>query len=456
MNKGLPTYGVFLGVGGIGMSALARYFNSKGVHVWGYDKTATDLTKQLQDEGIAISTSDEIAEVPAAMLGNLNNTWVIYTPAMPVTSKLLNYFKSSDVRMMKRAGLLGELSIGMDTFAIAGTHGKTTSTTLAAWVLENSKNKGNAILGGVSTNFNSNLVLNPSSNKLAVEADEFDRSFLTLSPNRALITATDPDHLDIYKTKEAFLVSFQAFADLVAEDGLLVVNEGADIQASKATIVRYGWNEGNDYYPTNCHYFATHSTFDLVTPNGVLTNFTLSMGGKHNLMNAAGVTAIMLNWGVSEKEIKQAFSTFKGIKRRFEIVCDLANGGVFIDDYAHHPQELDAAIGAVRSMFPAKRITGVFQPHLYSRTQDFVEEFAVSLSGLDDLLLLDIYPAREEPIEGVTADWLLNKVRLDSKQKVTKEELVDAVVRLKPEVLMTLGAGDIDRLVKPLKDAMAI
>lgn len=444
----------FVGIGGIGMSALARFVNLKGVNVCGYDKTETLLTKELVCEGMNIVYKDAVSEIPKNVL-KADETLVIYTPAIPKNSELLNHFISENFTVIKRAKFLGEITKDTLCLAVAGTHGKTTTSAILGHIMAHCNMPVTAFLGGIAENYNSNFISRGTEISI-VEADEFDRSFLTLSPNRALITATDPDHLDIYKTKEAFLVSFQAFADLVAEDGLLVVNEGADIQASKATIVRYGWNEGNDYYPTNCHYFATHSTFDLVTPNGVLTNFTLSMGGKHNLMNAAGVTAIMLNWGVSEKEIKQAFSTFKGIKRRFEIVCDLANGGVFIDDYAHHPQELDAAIGAVRSMFPAKRITGVFQPHLYSRTQDFVEEFAVSLSGLDDLLLLDIYPAREEPIEGVTADWLLNKVRLDSKQKVTKEELVDAVVRLKPEVLMTLGAGDIDRLVKPLKDAMAI
>lgn len=456
MKAGLPTYGVFLGVGGIGMSALARYFNAHGVIVWGYDKTPSDLTTQLQEEGINISFTDDVSEVPANMLQDANQTWVIYTPAIPVNSALRNYFAQSKTRMMKRAGLLGELSQGMDTFAIAGTHGKTTSTSLAAWVLDTSEVKGNAFLGGISGNFNSNLLLHNTSNKLAVEADEFDRSFLTLAPNVALITATDPDHLDIYKTTAAFLATFQDFAQLVAKDGLLVVNEQAQIQAVEVKTMRYGWDHNNDFYPTNCQYFATHSTFDLTTPTGVISDFTLSMAGKHNLMNAVGVAAVMMQWGINETEIKQAYSTFKGIKRRFEVVCALPNNGVYIDDYAHHPQELEAAIGAARSMFPQKRITGIFQPHLFSRTKDFVIGFASALSALDELLLLDIYPAREEPIEGVTSQWLLDKVTLEFKKLVSKNSLIEEVKQLHPEVLMTLGAGDIDRMVKPLKEALAV
>jgi UDP-N-acetylmuramate--alanine ligase len=454
MKAGLPTYGVFLGVGGIGMSALARYFNQHGVTVWGYDKTPSPLTGALAAEGITISFDDDVNTIPESITQDLTNTWVVYTPAIPVGSVLKKYFESNKVNMMKRAGLLGELSRGMDTFAIAGTHGKTTSTTLAAWVLNISNVKGNAFLGGISGNFNSNLLLNNESNKLVVEADEFDRSFLTLSPNVAMITATDPDHLDIYKTEEAFLSTFQDFANLVDNHGVVLVNEHATIKNAKAKVMCYGWESTNDYCPTNCVYEARQSTFDLVTPSGVITGFVLSMPGKHNLMNAVGVAAVMLQWGIDADEIKQAYKTFKGIKRRFEWICELANDGAFIDDYAHHPKELDAAIGATRLMFPNKKVTGVFQPHLFSRTQDFVDGFAQSLAGLDELFLMDIYPAREEPIEGVTATWLLDKIALKSKKIVTKVDLVEQVVNSKPEVLLTLGAGDIDRMVNPLKIAL--
>lgn len=455
MKKGLPTYGVFLGVGGIGMSALARYFNQHGVTVWGYDKTPSPLTDALAIEGITVSFDDELTFIPEQIKQDLANTWVIYTPAIPQQSTLKQYFAASEVTMMKRAGLLGKLSTGMDTFAIAGTHGKTTSTTLAAWVLNNSKAKGNAFLGGISGNFNSNLLLNSESNKLVVEADEFDRSFLTLSPNVAMITATDPDHLDIYKTEEAFLSTFQEFANLIDSQGVLLVNEHANINKANAKIMRYGWQETNDYYPINCIYGARKSTFDMVTPNGIINGFTLSMPGEHNVMNAIGVAAVMLHWGIEIEEIQQAYKTFKGIKRRFEWICDLPNGGAFIDDYAHHPKELDAAISATRLMFPNKKLTGIFQPHLYSRTQDFVDGFAHSLAALDQLFLMEIYPAREEPIEGVNAGWLLDKIDLTEKQLVTKQNLVDHVKACNPEVLLTLGAGDIDRLVKPLKEAIA-
>lgn len=454
MKTGLPTYGVFLGVGGIGMSALARYFKQHGVTVWGYDKTPSALTDALANEGITVSFDDDVIAIPDEIKQNLANTWVIYTPAIPQQSVLKQYFSASGADIMKRARLLGELSRGMDTFAIAGTHGKTTSTTLAAWVLQNSQAKGNAFLGGISGNFNSNLLLNNNSNKLVVEADEFDRSFLTLAPNVALVTATDPDHLDIYKTEEAFLATFQDFANLVDTHGVLLVNEHANIKVSKAKLLRYGWEKSNDYYPINCVYEARQSTFDLVTPLGIISGFTLSMPGEHNVMNAVGVAAVMLQWGISADEIKTAYSTFKGIKRRFEWICELENGGAFIDDYAHHPKELDAAISATRLMFPNKKVTGVFQPHLFSRTQDFVDGFAHSLAGLDQLFLLDIYPAREEPIIGVDSNWLLTKIKLSNKQLVAKQDLVAQVKESKPEVLLTLGAGDIDRMVNPLKEAL--
>lgn len=454
MKTGLPTYGVFLGVGGIGMSALARYFKQHGVTVWGYDKTPSALTDALANEGITVSFDDDVIAIPDEIKQNLANTWVIYTPAIPQQSVLKQYFSASGADIMKRARLLGELSRGMDTFAIAGTHGKTTSTTLAAWVLQNSQAKGNAFLGGISGNFNSNLLLNNNSNKLVVEADEFDRSFLTLAPNVALVTATDPDHLDIYKTEEAFLATFQDFANLVDEHGVLLVNEDATIKDSKAKLLHYGWETSNDYYPINCVYEARQSTFDLVTPQGTISGFTLSMPGEHNVMNAVGVAAVMLQWGIDADEIKTAYSRFKGIKRRFEWICELENGGAFIDDYAHHPKELDAAINATRLMFPNKKVTGVFQPHLFSRTQDFVDDFAHSLAGLDQLFLLDIYPAREEPIVGVDSNWLLTKIKLPNKQLVTKQDLVAQVKESKPEVLLTLGAGDIDRMVNPLKEAL--
>lgn len=438
------------------MSALARYCQAQGMQIWGYDKTPSKLTEELANEGIEVSYEDHPKGIPSMMLANPLDVWIIYTPAVPEKTALRTFFSQHEFTMVKRATLLGMISEAMDTLAIAGTHGKTTSTNLAAWVLSKSEGKGNAFLGGISGNFNSNVLIHKDSERLVVEADEYDRSFHALHPQIALITANDPDHLDIYGTDVAFYDAFNQFANQVNQQGCLVVNEQVEIRTTHPNVFRYGWEKNNHYYPVNCEYKASGSQFNLHTPEGTIDDLYLNMVGKHNVMNAVGVAASMLNWGVKPKAIKEAFATFKGVKRRFEHICKLANNGVYIDDYAHHPRELNAAIGAAKAIFPAQKITGVFQPHLYSRTSDFMDEFAHELAQLDVVYLLPIYAAREEPLEGISSNVLLAKIDNSDKWLVEKEQLVEKLKQQKPEVLLTLGAGDIDRMVEPIKEALAV
>ena len=440
MNILDKTYYYFIGAGGIGMSALERFFKSIGKDVAGYDKTQTELTTDLIAEGIDIHFEDNINLIPTGI--NQENTLVIYTPAVPKDHVELNYFLANDFKVMKRSEVLGEITKHTYNIGVAGTHGKTTTSSILGHILKVANVESTAFLGGIAENYDSNIILNGSKYTVA-EADEFDRSFLRLSPKLAIITSDDADHLDIYGERDEVKKSFQEFAAIVEEK--LFVHKGLPFD----NALTYGVNLDADYDAHNVRIIDGHYVFDVNTPNGVLTDIGILLPGHHNMENAVAALAVADYMGISHDKIKEALTTFVGVKRRFnrfEI-----NGKIYIDDYAHHPTELDAAIRSVRELYPGKKVLGVFQPHLFTRTRDFVDEFGTSLSQLDSLILLDIYPARELPIEGVTSNWLLEKV--DLKEKIVSS-LADSLEHIKKQdfdVLLTLGAGNIDTIVKPIK-----
>jgi UDP-N-acetylmuramate--alanine ligase len=437
----------FLGIGGIGMSALARYFHQRGAKVAGYDKTATELTRQLEQEGIAITYRDAVSEIPE--FAQNTKTVIVYTPAIPTTSVLYNYFLKEGYSLHKRSQVLGDITQSSFTIAVAGTHGKTTTSSMVAHVLSQTVG-GNAFLGGIATNFNSNLVVHPTSNNTVVEADEYDRSFLTLSPDIAVITSTDADHLDIYGEHDELKKSFNDFAAKIKKDGQLILRYGLAVDHS-ATLTYAIDEPAADY---NAHHIKIVDGcyhYQLTTPNGELTEVSIGLPGIHNVENSVAAFAVGMQMGIEATKIKEALAGFKGVKRRFEKIIE-RNDFIYIDDYAHHPKELEMCILSVKQLYPNKKITGIFQPHLYSRTRDFAQEFSESLSLLDELLLLEIYPARELPIDGVSSAMLLEKVRLTNKSVVPMNEIVANLDNRKLEVLLTLGAGDIDTLVEPIKN----
>jgi UDP-N-acetylmuramate--alanine ligase len=434
----------FIGIGGIGMSSLARYFNSRGKDVMGYDKTETTLTKELCNENISVHFTDDVASIPSSF--TKENTLVIYTPAIPGDHSQLNYFIENGYKVIKRAEALGEVTKQHTTLAVAGTHGKTTTSTLLAHILLQTNDKCTAFLGGISSNYNTNYIEHTQSNKVVVEADEFDRSFLKLSPTHAIITSTDADHLDIYGDKTSIEKSFNDFADLVSET--LVVKKGISIYKNH---ISYSIVDSSaNYFAKNIRIENHHYVFDAVTPNTELKNIICGLPGRHNVENALAALALCLEIGIEAEIIVNAIASFKGVKRRFEYQIN-ENNCVYIDDYAHHPEELNAFISSVKELYPNDKITGVFQPHLYSRTKDFAEGFGESLSLLDKLYLLPIYPARELPMEGITSEWLLTLVTQKNKVHCHKQELLNHLDKDMPKVLLTMGAGDIDQLVEPIK-----
>jgi UDP-N-acetylmuramate--alanine ligase len=436
----------FLGIGGIGMSALARYFHQRGAKVAGYDKTETILTRQLIQEGIDISYVDEEAELP--LFARNINTAVVYTPAIPANNVLFTYFVNKGYPLHKRSQVLGEITQQSFTIAVAGTHGKTTTSSMVAHMLHQTVG-GNAFLGGIATNFSSNLVVHPTSNNTVVEADEYDRSFLTLSPDIAVITSTDADHLDIYGEHDELKKSFNDFAAKIKTGGHLIVRHGLEV--NHANTVTYGIDALEADYNAHTIRVANGAYhFDLTTPSGLLTNLTIGLPGIHNVENSVAAFVVGFKMGISPDRIAQTLASFKGVKRRFEKIIEREDV-VYIDDYAHHPKELEMCILSVRQLYPTKKITGIFQPHLFSRTRDFAQGFAESLSLLDELILLDIYPARELPLEGVSSAMLLDKVNLDKKSILPMQEVIADLAHRKIEVLLTLGAGDIDTLVEPIK-----
>ncbi|MGB0769358.1 MAG: UDP-N-acetylmuramate--L-alanine ligase [Flavobacteriaceae bacterium] len=432
----------FVGIGGIGMSALAKYFHKQNKKISGYDKTSSDNTKTLEDLGINISYSDDIETIDPKYLQS-SETLVVYTPAIPNSNVILNYFNSNHFTVLKRSEILGMITKDTFCFAVAGTHGKTTTTSILGHLMFEANQNMTAFLGGISENYNSNLIQNGSETTV-VEADEFDRSFMTLSPNFACITSMDADHMDIYGDKESLKQSFLDFSKNISNDGKLFVHESLSVEG-----ITYGIDSNADYAAQNIKIVEGAYHFDLKTPNSILRNFIFHLPGSHNLNNAVAALAMALEFGCTKEKLQKGLNSYRGVKRRFSYKIK-EQSFVFIDDYAHHPKEIDAVYQAITEMHPNRKVTAVFQPHLFSRTQDFGEEFAHSLSVFDAVLLLEIYPARELPITGINASWLLEKITAPFKKLVTKSALFDVIKSIDNPVLVTMGAGDIGTLVEPL------
>lgn len=437
-----------LGIGGIGMSGLARYFKHLGCDVQGYDKTETELTRALVQEGIAVIYQDDVALLPDAYKQPSAQTLLIFTPAIPKDLKLKAYFLEQGFVLYKRSEVLGIISASRFTIAVAGTHGKTTTSTMIAHILKYSGYDCSAFLGGISSNYNSN-VLYGENNVVVVEADEYDRSFLTLHPNIAVVTSADPDHLDIYGDERHLIESFELFLQRVVQDGVSIVKKGLPFSGD----ITYAKEEVCDAYAQHIHVEDGVFHFDYVSKQVEIPNIPLGIPGLHNVENAVAAITVALQLGIEADKVKSALISFRGAKRRFEYIVKTP-AQVYIDDYAHHPEELRAFLTSMKKLYPAKKLTVVFQPHLYSRTRDFVNGFAEVLGLADELLLMDIYPARELPIEGVTSTWLLDKINMDSKQLVSAEGVLEIVKQSRPELIVTVGAGDIDKLVKPLKEIL--
>ncbi|OIP85238.1 MAG: UDP-N-acetylmuramate--L-alanine ligase [Porphyromonadaceae bacterium CG2_30_38_12] len=442
----------FLGIGGIGMSALARYFKAKGFEVGGYDRSETQLTDNLQKEGITVIFDEHIQAVPSEFL-NPTTTLIVYTPAIPNNHPQLVYFEHNNYILQKRAQVLGNITRESKGICIAGTHGKTTTSTIAAHILYQSQVGCSAFLGGISNNYNSNLLLSKDSNFVVIEADEYDRSFHQLSPYMAVITSADADHLDIYETPEAFRQSFEHFTSLIKPGGSLVMRKGIQLTPTLQKGVKlytYSMEDGGDFCAKNIIYSPGEIHFDFVTPTDTIADVRLGVPVRINVENS--VAAMALAWlnGVTAKELRVGISSFSGIYRRFNVVYK-SNNMVYMDDYAHHPSELKASINSIRSLYPNRKITGIFQPHLYSRTRDFANEFATVLSSLDELILLDIYPARELPIEGVSSEMILNAVKLEHKCLCPNDNLLNLLKDKSLDILVTFGAGSIDRFVPQIK-----
>ena len=439
----------FMGIGGIGMSALARYFLHEGKAVAGYDRTATPLTQALEREGALVTYDDEVESVPEAFR-NPETTMVVFTPAVPSDHPQMQFFREGGFLVEKRSQMLGHLSEGKYVMAVAGTHGKTTTSTLIAWLNEATGANGSAFLGGISKNFGGNLVLG-SSDRLAVEADEFDRSFLRLSPDVAVITAVAADHLDIYGTFEAVVEAFGQFAALIKKGGHLILKKGVDIALPKEDvhIWRYAYNEECDFYADNitlCE--GGYYNYDIVTPDGRITGCRLGIPGWVNIENSVAAVAAMWCAARSRGEaldmdlLRRGLCEYSGVKRRFEFYINTPKQ-VYMDDYAHHPEELEAAITSVRRMFPTRHLTAIFQPHLYTRTRDLYEEFAAALSHADGAILVPIYPARELPIEGITSEIIADRVSVPC-TICERENLAAYLNEHKTDVVVTFGAGNID------------
>jgi UDP-N-acetylmuramate--alanine ligase len=442
----------FLGIGGIGMSNLARYFNSQGLKVVGYDKTPSELTKKLENEGCLVHYED-LGEELEEILSELENTLFIYTPAIPAKMEEFIYLKSKEVKLHKRSEILGMLTRTSKGLCVAGTHGKTTTSSLLAHILNHSTWKCNAFLGGIATNFNSNLVLDSESQWTVIEADEFDRSFLQLSPFASIITSADADHLDIYGNEDQFLEGFKQYAMKTDLNGVLVEREGLNLNTLSKKVT-YALNSSTANY--SMQNFVWENDFlygDVRLGSSFWQKVKLGIPGLHNAENALGCIALLNELGMSESEIRAGLETFLGVKRRFEYIFRNEKI-VYIDDYAHHPEELLKCIESVKNIFPNKKITGIFQPHLFSRTRDFLNDFAHALSLLDHCILLDIYPARELPIPGITSDILLNKITSEHKEKLFLNNIVSNINISDTEILLTLGAGDIDTIVESLKQSL--
>lgn len=439
----------FIGIGGIGMSALARYFHAKNKRVAGYDKTKTEITDALETLGIQVHFNDSVSNIPEPFF-NYDTTLVVYTPAIPKDNMELVYFKNQPgFTVLKRSQILGIITENTFCLAVAGTHGKTTTTSILGHLLYECQVPVTAFLGGISENYNSNLILN-GTEVTVVEADEFDRSFLTLSPDIACITSMDADHLDIYGDAKELVKSFEGFSKRVKAQGKLFVKNGLPIHG-----ITYGIEDDSDYSIHNITIQNGVYVFDVKTPETTLENLQFNLPGRHNLSNALIALAMAVAYGCPHQQLAKALASYKGVKRRFSYHIQ-TDELVFIDDYAHHPEEINAVYQAVREMYPGKKVLAVFQPHLFSRTRDFADEFAKSLSQFDEVMLLDIYPVRELPIEGVTSAWLLDKMETKNKQVINKTELVSKIKESQAQIVLTIGAGDIGEEVKHIKKALSV
>lgn len=445
----------FIGAGGIGMSALVRYFLSKGKKVAGYDRTPSELTQKLNEEGAAIHYEENTALIPDDFK-QPETTLIIYTPAIPANHQELTYFRENGFEIQKRAQVLGMLTRTERGMCVAGTHGKTTTSTMAAHLLHQSHVTCNAFLGGISKNYGTNLLLSDKSDLVVIEADEFDRSFHWLTPYATVITATDSDHLDIYGTHEAYVESFRKYTSLIRPDGYLIIKKGIDLQPDVqpgVTVYTYSNDEG-DFHAENIRIANGEITFDFISPSGNIADIRLGVPVYVNIENGVAAMALAQIGGATAEEIRTAMATFQGVDRRFDF--KIKNDRiVLLSDYAHHPAEIRQSVTSIRTLYPDKKITAIFQPHLYTRTRDFYKEFADSLSLLDEVILLDIYPAREQPIPGITSQLIYDNLRPGiEKCLCKKEDLLDLLKNKHLEVLITLGAGDIDNYIPQISELL--
>lgn len=439
-----------VGIGGIGMSGLARYFSHLGCMVCGYDKTPTPLTDALQQEGIGVIFMDDVTLVPEVFNTPDAQTLIIYTPAIPKDSAILNHFRVAGFELYKRSQVLGIISQSMFTVAVAGTHGKTTTSSLITHILTEAGKDCSAFLGGIASNYNTN-VLYGNSNIVVVEADEYDRSFLTLYPDIAVITSMDADHLDIYGDHEHLTDSFKLFASQIKAGGKLIAKQGLPLTHANTSYTIGA--EAADAVGTNIRVENGSFYFDFESEDTIIKDIEMGIPGIHNIENAVAAIQVALYMNIEPVVAKAALASFKGVKRRFEYIVKTADK-VYIDDYAHHPEELKACLASVKKLYPERKLTVVFQPHLFTRTRDFADGFAQALDMADELLMLDIYPARELPIPGVDSAMVLSKMQLADKHLLTKQEVITRVQEQQPELVLTVGAGDIDQLVEPLKQAL--
>ncbi|NNL15876.1 MAG: UDP-N-acetylmuramate--L-alanine ligase [Flavobacteriaceae bacterium] len=433
----------FIGIGGIGMSALAHYFKINNMNVAGYDKTKTEITERLEQTGIKIHYEESVSLIDRQFL-NPKITLVVYTPAIPEKHEELIFFQSTGFKVLKRSEVLGLITKNTFCLAVAGTHGKTTTTSILAHLLYECGIGLTAFLGGISENYKTNLIIK-GSEVTVVEADEFDRSFLTLSPDFACITSMDADHLDVYGEASELVKSFVDFSNKIKPNGKLFVKNGLPLSG-----ITYGIEDDSDYSIQNIRIENGVYVFDVVTPETLINNIQFNLPGRHNLSNALVALAMAVEYGCPSKQLAKALASFKGVKRRFSYQIK-DESLIFIDDYAHHPKEIDAVYEATREMYPEKKVLAVFQPHLFSRTRDFADEFAKSLSQFDEILLLDIYPAREAPIKGITSNWLLSKISNPNKKLVLKKDISSEIQQSNAHVVLTMGAGDIGEEVNKIK-----
>jgi len=448
----------FIGIGGIGMSALARWFNLEGRFVAGYDKTPTPLTDALNKEDIAVHFTDDITLIPDKILSEKETSLIVYTPAIPKDHREFNYLKEKGYEIRKRSQVLGLITNEKFTIAVAGTHGKTTTSSMIAHILHEARMKSVGFLGGVVQNYESNLIVSDegqADTKVVVEADEFDRSFLTLSPDVAVVTSADADHLDIYGTHDELRKSFGEFTHRLRPGGKLFINHRISTSISyPENINRFTYSlDKGDFYADRVMAGPGYFTFNFMSANDQITGIQIKVPGFHNVENAIAAISVSLSLGIDREIIKNAVASYRGVKRRFEYRISDPNL-VYIDDYAHHPTEIDALLDSVRALYPDKKITVIFQPHLFTRTRDFSDGFAKSLSKADELVMLNIYPAREYPIEGVNSRMILDKVELNSKHLIEDDELLQWIMKTEIEVLLTVGAGDIDRFVEPITELL--